>query len=203
MFKGKEKFVSIVIYIVAYLGVLFLVYFLLGRPVVKYSSKLKNEFRSKQVKLKESEVLVRSLPNPTKAIEDLEAKVQEFKDVGVGRRQLPKLIQMLAGQTSKSNINVVSIRPRDDIRSGNESLPAGISKVYIEMILSCNYKTFGEYLKSLNDIPASFSIESITIDKKEDVIENAEPKKPLEKAVEKPVNLMISLLLSTYMVWEL
>lgn len=203
MFKDKEKFVSIAIYVGASLGILFLVYFLLGRPVINYSNKLKYEFNAKQAKLKESESLVRSLPNPAKAIEDIETKVQEFKDIGVGRRQLPRLIQMLAGLTSKSNINVVSIRPRDDIQVGNESLPTGISKVYVEMILSCNYRTFGEYIKSLNEIPASFSIESITINKREDAVETAESKKPLEKAEGKPVNLMINLLLSTYMVWEL
>ncbi|MBU0503812.1 MAG: type 4a pilus biogenesis protein PilO [Candidatus Omnitrophota bacterium] len=203
MLKDKEKFISIAGYIASSVGILFLIYFLAGRPVINHSSKLKKEFNSRQAKLKESESLIRSLPNPTKAIEDIETKVQEFKDMGVGRRQLPKLIQVLAGLTSKSNINVISIRPRDDIHSGNENLPQGISKVYIEMILNCNYKTFGEYIKSLNEMPASFSIETITIDKKEDSIDTPEAKKLPEKTVDKPVNLLITLLLSTYMVWEL
>ncbi len=203
MIKEKDKFIRIAVYSSVSLVILFLVYFLVGRPVIGYSNKLKKEFKSRQAKLKESESLVRALPNPAKAIENIEAKVQEFNDIGVSRRQLPKLIQILAGLTSNSNINLISIRPRDDIHSGNEDLPQGINKVYVEMILNCSYRTLGEYIKSLNDKAASFSIESITIYRKEGNVEAGEAKKPSEKTDEKPVSLVITLLLSTYMIWEL
>ncbi|MFH1398055.1 MAG: hypothetical protein ABIH27_05865 [Candidatus Omnitrophota bacterium] len=203
MIKEKDKFIRIAVYISASLGILFLVYFLVGKPVIGYSNRLKKEFKSRQAKLKESESLVRSMPNPTKAIEDIEDRVQEFNDMGVSRRQLPKLIQILAGLTSNSNINLISIRPRDDIHSGNEDLPPGISKVYVEMIINCSYRTLGEYIKSLNEKAASFSIESITIYRKESNVEAAEAKKSSEKTDEKPVSLVITLLLSTYMIWEL
>mgnify|MGYP001582580229 FL=1 len=187
------------------LTVLILLYMLLGRPVFKYSDNLKAEFKSAQDTLSESERLIRNFPNPQKEMGELEKKAQELRNMGASTKQLPRLIQSLAMPANNLNINVSSIRPRDDLKAENENLPAGVTKIYVEVVMSCSYQTLAEYIKAVHELPTNFIIERLTIEKKEeDAGElDAETKKTPEKNQEKPIELSANLLLSTYMIWEI
>jgi len=187
------------------LTALILLYALLGRPVFKYSDNLKAEFISTQEKLSESERLIRNFPNPQKEMGELEKKAQELRNMGASTKQLPRLIQSLALPANNLNINVSSIRPRDDLKAENENLPAGVTKIYVEVVMSCSYQTLAEYIKAVNELPTNFIIERLAIEKKEeDAGElDAETKKTPEKNQEKPIELSANLLLSTYMIWEI
>jgi len=187
------------------LAALILLYALLGRPVFKYSDNLKAEFISTQEKLSESERLIRNFPNPQKEMGELEKKAQELRNMGASTKQLPRLIQSLAMPANNLNINVSSIRPRDDLKAENENLPAGVTKIYVEVVMSCSYQTLAEYIKAVHELPTNFIIERLAIEKKEeDAGElDAETKKTPEKNQEKPIELSANLLLSTYMIWEI
>ena len=187
------------------LAALILLYALLGRPVFKYSDNLKAEFISTQEKLSESERLIRNFPNPQKEMGELEKKAQELRNMGASTKQLPRLIQSLALPANNLNINVSSIRPRDDLKAENENLTAGVTKIYVEVVMSCSYQTLAEYIKAVNELPTNFIIERLAIEKKEeDAGElDAETKKTPEKNQEKPIELSANLLLSTYMIWEI
>ena len=187
------------------LTALILLYALLGRPVFKYNNNLKVEFISAQEKLSESERLIRTFPNPQKEMGELEKKAQELRNMGASTKQLPRLIQSLAMPANNLNINVSSIRPRDDLKAENENLPAGVTKIYVEVVMSCSYQTLAEYIKAVNELPTNFIIERLAIEKKEeDAGElDAETKKTPEKNQEKPIELSANLLLSTYMIWEI
>lgn len=173
----------------------------LGRAVIKYANERKEEFKSREAQLKESEELVKGLPNPQKAIEDIEKKVQEFNAMGVTKRQLPRIIQLLGQTSGEHNVNVVSIKPREDIKSDTENLPAGVMRVYIEMVISGSYQQIGNYLKVLTELPVNFSIETVLIERREAVFDSAETKKASQDAAAQ--ELLCTLLLSTYMVWEI
>lgn len=204
--KGPDKKLEIIIFCSGFVLFLVLLQAFLGRSVIRYSNRLKSEFKEKQVKLKESEDLIKGMPNPQKAIEDVEKKIQEFKDMGVSRKQIPRIIQLLGKSIAEHNINIISIKPREDIKYGNENLPAGVTKVYIEMVISSPYQSLGEYMKVLSELPVSFSIESITLEKKQGGPEYSEAKKAVEKIEEKKTEkeeLLCTLILSTYMVWEI
>jgi len=159
-------------------------------------------FKARQVKLQESQELIRILPNPQKAIEETETKVREFENMGLSKKQLPRLIQLLGQSANERNINVVSIRPREDIKSGMENLPAGVTKFYIEIVLNCTYRVLGDYIKSLSELPASFTVESLSVIKREGVLSPGESKAPVKNAEGQP-ELQAALILSTYMIWEL
>ena len=186
------------------LAALILFYMLLGRPVFKYSNNLKTEFKSAQDKLSESERLIRNFPNPQKEMGELEKKAQELRNMGASTKQLPRLIQSLAMPANNLNINVSSIRPRDDLKAENENLPTGVTKIYVEVVMSCSYQTLAEYIKAVNELPTNFIIERLAIEKEEDAGElDAETKKTPEKNQEKQIELSANLLLSTYMIWEI
>lgn len=184
--------------------ILLLSYFFIRGPIVKYKQKLKADFALAQEKLKETEDLVRRFPNPQKATEELEKKSEELKEMGVTSRQIPRLIQLLALPATKLNINISAIRPRDDIKAGNENLPPGVDKVYLEMVINSSYQLLADYTKALAELPTTFIIERLTIEKKASEQNDTEtPHKTTEKAQEKQDELLITLLVSTYSVLEI
>lgn len=185
------------------LSFLFLLYFTAGKTLFKYLERLKSEFESSQNTLQEAQTLVKAFSNPQKALEDMEKKARELKEMGATSRQLPRLIQSLALAATKLNINIISVRPREDIRPGDENLPAGVSKVFIELTLGCPYKLFAEYTKAISELPVTFIIEQMGMEKNDEAEASLAEKKPPEKSAQIPEELLVTLLLSTYMVWEL
>lgn len=184
-------------------------YFFPGRLIFKYGQRLKAEFQESQVRLQASHALVRNFSNPQKAIEDIEKKARELKEMGTASRQLPKIIQSLAHPASALNINVISIRPREDIKTGDENLPPGMSSARIELVMSCPYKTLGEYLRAVSKLSTACVIEQLSIEKMKEEKVKASPAfseggKTPEKPKEAPSSeLLVTLMVSTYLVWEI
>ncbi len=202
---SNDKLTQIVIFCSVFAVCLLLLHLFAGRPIIQYANKIKTEWKSKQLQLQESENLIKILPNPRKAIEEVEKKFSDLSDVGVTRKQIPRIIQLLGQSTNDNNIKVLSIKPREDIRSITDNLPAGVSKAYIEMELVCTYKAFGEYIKILPGLQPGFGIESMEMQKAP-----AETGKPPDKTPApakgqtlKEPSLLIKIVVSTYMVWEL
>ncbi len=202
--KLDKKFETIVIGSV-FLLALILLYAFPGQALFKQKSKLKREFINNQEKLKESESMIRAFPNPQKEIADIENKAQELRDMGASTRQLPRIIQLLAMPANQLNINVISIRPREDINIETENLPPGVTKVHIELIMNCSYQLYAEYAQAISKLPTSFVIERMSLEKKE-LTEDArgEPiKTSTDKTTDKSSELHITMLLSTYLILEI
>ena len=199
---AKSRLNQILVFTIGFFVVLILAYLFIGRLSFKYAERLKAEFEAKQVNLRESQELIRSLPDPQRAIDEIEKKISEFNEMGVTNKQMPRLIQLLGQAVGERKLNVISIRSRDDIKSTEQDLPTGVSKVYIEIVLLGSYREISEYVKSLSELPVSFNIESLSFEKK--TTETSEkPGRAGVKEFEQKVQLQATLLLSTYMVWEL
>ncbi len=193
MFKeiSKKTRDTVVLFFVL-LGTLVLLQAFLGRPVLQQARKLKLECKAKEAKLRESEALIKSVPDPQRAIEEIESKVEEFKKKGISIKESLRIIQTLGQSVSGYNIEVISIKAGEDLKKVNESLPPGTTKVYMEMVLRAPYKVLGEYIKSLGELPMGFLVESLSLEKK-----------AMEKSRGKGEELLATLLLSTYSVWGL
>ena len=183
--------------------ILILLYLLPARYIFKYRNRLKVEFQSSQNKLQESQELIRNFANPQKAIEDIEKKAQELREMGATARQLPRIIQQLAAPASSLNINVISIRHREDLKIDEENLPAGVNKVNIELVMTCPNKVLAEYIKALSQLPVTFTIEHLSIEKKEEAPELSEANKSPDRSLEKRGELSANLIVSTYLIWEI
>ena len=168
--KNVTRVSQVVTFTSIFFLILLLIYIFLGRPVLKYSDSLRAEFGQKQVKLGESQELVRSLPNPAKAIEEIRVKLKEVQELGVSKKQIPRLMQLIGQAAGDLNINVVSLRPREDIKSEDSELPVGINRIYLEIVLSCNYQALAEYIKSVNGLATAFKVESLTVEKESETL---------------------------------
>jgi Tfp pilus assembly protein PilO len=168
--KNVTRVSQVVTFTSIFFLVLLVIYIFVGRPILKYSDSLRAEFGQKQVKLAESQELVRSLPNPVKAIEEIKVKLQEVQELGMSKKQIPRLMQLIGQAASERNINVVSLRPREDIKSEDSELPVGINRIYLEIVLNCNYQALAEYIKSVNELPTAFKVESLTVEKESETL---------------------------------
>ena len=92
--------------------------------------------------------------------------MEELDDRSVSDKELPRIIQQLINKSSELDIEIISIKPREDIKADAAGqLPRGVTKAYIEMILRCPYNVLGDYLGSLRDIPMILTVEDLYVEK--------------------------------------
>jgi Tfp pilus assembly protein PilO len=203
--KKLNRITEVLIFCGIFALILLLVHFTLGRRLTKMTNDLKTSFGVKQKDLRAAEELIRKYPDPQKAIDEIEKKAAEFKDIEINKRQLPRIIHLLGRSGNEHGLNVVSIRPREDIKTVNENLPTGVTKVYVEIVLNGTYKKLGDYLADFNKLPVAFFIEMIAVEKISEATTAVSPpgKKGAEKIQERYANLSTVLIISTYMLWEM
>lgn len=206
MFKRiQNKLLNILFGCLGFLIFLVGLYIFLGRPAIKYERKMRQELKIKQDKIKESEMLIRNFPDPQKALEEIQKKSEELKGLGISRKQLPRAVQLLGQTANRLNIKkIISIRPREDIKDENENLPLGVTKTYIEVIVSCSYRLIGEFIKAISESPLSFKIETLILEEKKEIEPSLVISEKTTKKSESPTKeILATMLLSTYMIWEL
>lgn len=189
--KKKNKIFHFLAFVAFSSAFLFALYFLIGRSVLKFSRKAEAEFRTRQAKLQEAQELVRSQPNPSRAEQELDRRAAELREISYNKRQLPKMIQVMARAALDGGLEVISIRPREDVKSAGP-VPPGMNKVFIELVLYCEYRNLARYLESLSSLQYAFSVESLSVVRRAKSGESGINTRPLEA----------SLLTSTYLVWE-
>lgn len=190
--KKQDKVLSFLAFVAFSAMFLILLYFLIGKSVLKFTQGAENEFKARQARLLEVQELVRSLPNPEKAAEELERTDAALKEIRYDKKQLPKLIQWMAKAAADAGVEVITIRPRDDLKASGP-VPPGVNRVPMELVLYCEYKGLAEYLQALAAPPYSFFIESLTLSKRETGGEDgSKGRVPLEAVI----------IAGTYMVWE-
>ena len=195
MFKiAKSKTTQAIVRCLIYSSILILLYIFVGRTISRYSENLKSELLLQTKKIKEYEKLIRTYPNPEKEIETIEKKIQELKNKAASREQIPRIIQQLAHKTSELKINVISIKPLEDLKISKEKIIQGVSKVYIEVVMLSPYHVVGDYLKALTELPIVLTVENLSIEKQEAFSGSASLKGN---------ELLVTLLLSAYMILEI
>ena len=195
----KDRTLKSIVTAAVEIVILMLLVIFLGGPLSKYSKSLKKEFDVKQKELKRDRELMRKVPNPQKEINKIREGMNELHKRAVSRKELPRIIQQLVKKSSELNIEIVSIKPIENVKETNTKLPQGVSKAYIKMIIKCPYQTLGDYLKALNSLPIIFTIEGIFIEKIEEIDSSSPNSKSKKK---KSQDIFTTLILSTYTIWQ-
>lgn len=197
--KKSSTLTFIIVYGLANCLLALLLFLFWGLPGLRMEQRVKTQFQAEQKRVQESADLIRSVPNPLKERQEIEARIEEFKKTGLSGKQLPRILQALGQSAQEHAITILSLRPRDDMKPPAE-LPAGVNKLYIEMSVEASYRGISEYIKYLQSHPASFSIESIGMSRKQ----SAAAQRPGQKAAVNDSELLqVDMVLSTFVVWEL
>ena len=188
--KKKNKLLEVLAFAVFSVLVLALLYVLIGKGIITSAGKGEAAFKADQAKLQETQELVRSLPNPAKAAEEVRRQDADLKEMVFTKKQLPKLIQVLAKTAAGNGLGVVTIRQREDLK--DPDLPPGVAKIYVELVVYGEYRALAEFIEKVKDPPYPFSTESLTLTKRMKIPGEGGNTGPLEA----------DLVLSTVMIWE-
>ena len=193
----KSKISYLVVLFISYSLIFAALYFILGRRLLEHSDSLKDKLTLQAKEINETRELVKAIPNPEKEIATVEDRIRELRDKAVTKEQVPRIIQQLTRKSSDLNINIISIKPLAQTED-TSGLVQAVNKVYIEVVMSCPYSAMGDYLKALTELPILFTVESVSIQKKEE-----EQGLARGSASTKTSEVIVHLLLSTYMVLEI
>jgi Tfp pilus assembly protein PilO len=105
-------------------------------------------------------------------------------------------MQLLSQTAADRSLSVVSLRPREDYRPEAENLPRSINKIYMEIVLACNYQEMAEFINALNTLPMKLNIESMTVEKNQNAPAAGDTKAVVHPAGAAP-ELQVTFLLST------
>jgi len=189
--KKKNKVLSFLIFVGLSVLFLALLYFFIGKGILADARRGESEFRAGQAKLQESQDLVRSLPNAAKAAEEIQKQDAELKGMVFNKKQLPKIIQALGRMAVENKLDVVTVRPREDLK--DPDLSPGVAKVYVELVLYCEYRNLAEFIRKMDVPPYPFSTESLSLMKRVKIPgESTGSAGPLEA----------DLVVSTVLMWE-
>jgi Tfp pilus assembly protein PilO len=197
MLHLENKTIKVGISIGIYIFIFVAFHIFVARPFIfgKLSQE-ENNYKELQKKLTQSEKLIRLNPDPKKKLKEIKKKMEEFEKKAASERELPRIIQQLTKKSSQLNIEIISIRPRKDLPFKEEKLPTGVSKEYVEVVLRTPYKTLGEYLRALEELPIVFTIESL-------LIEGEELEEELSEKERGAREIIATLLISSYTVFKI
>lgn len=150
----------------------------------------KQEASKMQDELDKKQQLIRSVPHPQEELKKINNRIEDLRKKTVSPKELPRIIQYLAKKSSELKMQIISIKPIEELPFEEQSLPSGIKKVYIEIVAKAPFKTIAEYVYKLKELPVIFTLESILFTKPETEVE--EGKKKTDK------NIIASMIVSSY-----
>ncbi|OQX80845.1 MAG: hypothetical protein B6D56_04000 [Candidatus Omnitrophica bacterium 4484_70.1] len=191
MRKGRIFQISLTICI--YTSVLAGLMILGNRFITQPMERIKKDLQKTQEELAKKEKMIRKVPHPRKKIEEIREKMEDLRKKSVSHRELPRIIQQLTKKSSELGIEIISIKPIEEVSFEEKKLPTGVSKAYIEVVFKASYKETGAYLKALEELPIIFTIEKLSIEKpsSEEILKEEENK------------LIVTLLISSYTIWKI
>jgi Tfp pilus assembly protein PilO len=166
-FSFKDRTIRVVAKIVIVIVSLLLIYVggqkLALTPMVKAKKKLEEAQRS----LKDIETLVKDNPEPKKKIEEIKTRIDDLDKKAVTEKDIAKGMKIITQKSAEMNIEIVAVKPikEKELPFKDSNVPAGVAKTYMEVSCKATYKDMAEYIKALKDMPVTFTIEGITIDK--------------------------------------
>ena len=166
-FSFKDRTIRVVAKIFIVIFSLVLIYVggqkLAMNPMIKAKKRLEESQKS----LKDIEALVKDNPDPKKKIEEIKARLEALDKKSVTEKDIAKGMKILTQKSAELNLEVVAIKPIKEKELGfkDSNIPNGIAKTYMEVTGKATYKDLAEYIKALKNMPVTFTIEGITIDK--------------------------------------
>ena len=161
----RSRTVKVVINIVV--GVLFFLgMHLAGKKLaLDFMDHEKKSFDQSQDQIKAQQELINANREAKKQAEEIKSKLQELDQKSVGEKELPRIIQQLSRKSGELGIEIISIKPLKESAAQSSEVPAGINKTYIEVMVKGSYRSITDYIKALDELPITFTVESLLLDK--------------------------------------
>jgi len=167
--KSREKILIILAIIAVAIWVFDSFYY---APQSRKIKKLKAEVKAADEKLTESLLL-------TKGVITLEAEVlhqeEEMKRLSMRTlrgEEFRTFLKHLARESNPLQMKIISLNPKEEtptLPEGKKEVSSKYRKVFIQTILHSTYPKLGTYLKGIEELPFLINVDSLQIEKSEEV----------------------------------
>ena len=146
---------------------LVLFYAVFYRPQAKRLATIQKELKTITNQLKEREGEASILPSVKEKVSELEEEFVSLQERVPEEENLPRVIQNLAKEAERLGITIVAIAP-----SGKSEIKSKVKRFPIEIDLESSYWLLAQYLKAIEDLPTTFTIDDLVIERREGLLPN-------------------------------
>ncbi len=150
------------------------------RAKAKTIGTLRAELETKQRKLSENEAIARNLPRFKAELEKLTSRLGEIVRELPNSREIPNLLETISGLGAVNGLEVVFIKPNNDVNKGF------YAEVPIQVKVRGGYHELGMYLDAISRLDRIINISDLTMGS------------PTEDAASGKVTLEVGALATTY-----
>jgi Tfp pilus assembly protein PilO len=142
-------------------------------PQKKTMTRWKEDIKSADLKLKESQTLDKGLEASEVEVSQMEKKLEALGPRGSKDGEFEALLKHLAKESERLHLKIVSIAPQVENRISpkekGESPPSPYGKVPILLVLHSDFYSLGDFLKGIEDLPLPLGISGLQIEKVEEI----------------------------------
>jgi len=147
-------------------GLLIAFYAFFYQPQSKRLGKLQNELKTITNSLKESEAKTSMVSSVKKRGKELEKEFISLQEKVPEEENLPEVIQSLVNESKRLGITIVAIEPVGK----SEKIGSKLRRFPVEIDIESPYQLLTSYLKSIEELPITFTIDDLVIEKKENLL---------------------------------
>ena len=138
-------------------------------PQTKTIARWKEDIKSADLKLKESQILDKGLEAGEVEVSQMEKRLEALGPRASKGGEFEALLKHLAKESERLHLKIVSIAPQGENRISpkekGESPPSPYAKVPILLVLHSDFYSLGDFLKGIEDLPLPLGISGLQVEK--------------------------------------
>jgi hypothetical protein len=167
--KGREKILLFFVIIAITIWAFDYFYY---TPQKKKLSRLKDEVRSADLKLKEFFLYSKGVETIETEVSLLEKELQGFSERTMRGEEFRSFLKHLAKESDRLQMKIISLNLYEEELSLPEEYkmapPFQYKKVAVQMILRSNYTALGAYLKGIEGLPFFVNVNHLQIEREQE-----------------------------------
>ncbi|NWF91288.1 MAG: hypothetical protein HXY46_00085 [Syntrophaceae bacterium] len=169
--KKREKLLVIFAAIaIAILGFHRLYYAPQSRRILQ----LKQEIKAADQKIDQYLLLTKGMGTVEAEVSRLERELKALSERTLKGEEFRTFLKHLAKESDSPQIKVVSLTPQEERASlpdgKKESSPFQYRRVAVQIVLHSTYSKLADYIKGINELPFLINIESLQIERSEEIL---------------------------------
>jgi Tfp pilus assembly protein PilO len=142
-------------------------------PQERKIQKLKAEAKAADLKLKESLLVTEGVESLEVEILRLEGELKRLNERTLKGEEFRTFLRHLARESDSPQMKVISLNPQEEklpLPEGKKEVSASqYRRINIQMVLHSTYTKLGTYLKGIEELPFLISVDSLHVEKNEEV----------------------------------
>ena len=168
--KSREKILIVFVVIAIAIWAFDFFYY---TPQTRKIQGLKAEAKTADLKLKESLLVTVGVETLEAEVRRLEGELNRLSERTLKGEEIRTFLRHLARESDSLQIKVISLNPQEEklpLPEGKKEVSGSqYRRINIQMVLHSTYTKLGTYLKGIEELPFLISVDSLHVEKNEEV----------------------------------